>query len=153
MRNNNSKEQANLGFAIFARPLLFCNYFRCRLKPLPCTVKEKKIAKKEKQREKNVITVIVSRRCSSFQYLVESLTTHIIKYLHTMTINFLICIRNQGLFPTLKKTRVQYSKPPKKVHLINIFTGSQSWNIQHHGQTIHPTEKLISMNLFKFFVL
>ena len=33
--------------------------------------------------------------------------------------------------------------------LINIFTGSPSWNRQHHGQTIHPTEKLISMNLFK----
>ena len=25
----------------------------------------------------------------------------------------------------------------------------KSWNRQHHGQTIHPTEKLISMNLFK----
>ena len=36
-------------------------------------------------------------------------------------------------------------------YLINIFTGSQSWNRQHHGQAIHPspTEKLISMNLFK----
>ena len=28
------------------------------------------------------------------------------------------------------------------VYLINIFTGSQSWNRQNHGQTIHPTEKL-----------
>ena len=25
----------------------------------------------------------------------------------------------------------------------------KSWNWQHHGQTIHPTENLISMNLFK----
>ena len=25
----------------------------------------------------------------------------------------------------------------------------KSWNRQHHGQTIHPTKKLISMNLFK----
>ena len=33
-------------------------------------------------------------------------------------------------------------------NLINIFTGSQSWNRQHHGQTIHPTEKLTSMNLY-----
>ena len=32
--------------------------------------------------------------------------------------------------------------------LINIFTGSLGWNRQHHGQTIHPTKKLISMNLF-----
>ena len=35
------------------------------------------------------------------------------------------------------------------VDLINIFTGSSFRNRQHHGQTIHPTEKLISMNLFK----
>ena len=25
--------------------------------------------------------------------------------------------------------------------LINIFTGSPSWNRQHHGQTIHSKEK------------
>ena len=25
----------------------------------------------------------------------------------------------------------------------------ESWNRQHHGQTIHPTEKLILMNVFK----
>ena len=48
------------------------------------------------------------------------------------------------------KQRVQIIK----VNIINIFrtpifTGSQSWNRQHHGQTIHPTEKWISMNLFK----
>ena len=35
------------------------------------------------------------------------------------------------------------------VDLINIFTRSSFWNRQHYGQTIHPTEKLISMNLFK----
>ena len=35
------------------------------------------------------------------------------------------------------------------LYLINIFTGSQSWNRQHQGQTIYPTEELISMNLFK----
>ena len=43
------------------------------------------------------------------------------------------------------KQRVQIIK----VNIINIFTGCQSWNSQHHGQTIHPTEKLISMNLVK----
>ena len=32
-------------------------------------------------------------------------------------------------------------------NLINNFTGSQK--NQHHDQTIHPTKKLISMNLFK----
>ena len=36
-----------------------------------------------------------------------------------------------------------------RLNLINILTGSQSWNRQHHGQTIHSKEKLISMNLFK----
>jgi hypothetical protein len=35
------------------------------------------------------------------------------------------------------------------IHLINIFSRSQSWNRQHHGQTVNPTEKLISINLFK----
>ena len=25
----------------------------------------------------------------------------------------------------------------------------ESWNRQHHGQTIYPTEKFTSMNLFK----
>ena len=40
----------------------------------------------------------------------------------------------------------------KENYLINIFTGSQFWNRQHYGQTIHPTEKMISMNLFRFFV-
>ena len=25
----------------------------------------------------------------------------------------------------------------------------ECWNIQHHGQTIHPIENLIPMNLFK----
>ena len=35
------------------------------------------------------------------------------------------------------------------VDLINIFTGSPSWNRQHHSQTIYSTENLISMNLFK----
>ena len=35
------------------------------------------------------------------------------------------------------------------INLINIFTGSQSWNRRHHRQTIHPTEKLNSMNLFR----
>ena len=35
-------------------------------------------------------------------------------------------------------------------NLINIFTGSPSWNTLHHGQTIHsPTENLISLILFK----
>ena len=34
-------------------------------------------------------------------------------------------------------------------YLINIFTGGPGWNRQHHRQTINPTEKLISMNLFK----
>ena len=38
---------------------------------------------------------------------------------------------------------------PNKCNLINIFIGSPSWNSQNHGQTIHPTEKFISMNLFK----
>ena len=33
-----------------------------------------------------------------------------------------------------------------QVYLINIFTASPSWQ---HNQTIHLTEKLISMNLFK----
>ena len=30
-----------------------------------------------------------------------------------------------------------------------FFTDSQSWNRQHHWQTIHRTEKWISMNLLK----
>ena len=34
-------------------------------------------------------------------------------------------------------------------NLINIFIGSPSWNRQHHSQTIHSKEMLISMNLFK----
>ena len=34
-------------------------------------------------------------------------------------------------------------------YLINIFTGSQSWNRRYHGKTIHPTEKFISIYLFK----
>ena len=34
-------------------------------------------------------------------------------------------------------------------HFINTFTGSLCCKRQHHGQTIHPKEKLISMNLFK----
>ena len=25
----------------------------------------------------------------------------------------------------------------------------KSWNLQHHGQTIHPTEKFTLMNLYK----
>ena len=29
-----------------------------------------------------------------------------------------------------------------KEHLINIFTGSQSWNRQHHGKTTHPHRKV-----------
>ena len=33
--------------------------------------------------------------------------------------------------------------------IINIFTGSQSWNRRLHGQTIQPNRKLMSMNLFK----
>ena len=37
----------------------------------------------------------------------------------------------------------------KSDNLINIFTGSWCWNRHHHGQTIHPTEKFISMNLFE----
>ena len=36
-------------------------------------------------------------------------------------------------------------------HLINSFTGVPGWNRQHHGQTIYPTEKFTSMNLFKIF--
>ena len=39
---------------------------------------------------------------------------------------------------------------PNKCNLINICVGSPSRNSQHHGQTIHSTEKRISMNLFKF---
>ena len=35
------------------------------------------------------------------------------------------------------------------LHLINILLVVESWNRQHHGQNIHPTEKLISVNLFK----
>ena len=34
-------------------------------------------------------------------------------------------------------------------HLINILLIVESWNRQHHGQNIHPTEKSISVNLFK----
>ena len=33
------------------------------------------------------------------------------------------------------------------IWLIDSFTYSPGWNRQHHSQTIHPTEKLISMNL------
>ena len=36
-----------------------------------------------------------------------------------------------------------------QVYTVNIFTGGPSWNKQQHDQTIHSTEKLISMNLFK----
>ena len=35
------------------------------------------------------------------------------------------------------------------VNLINIFTGSPSWNSHDHDQTIHTNENFISMNLFK----
>ena len=38
-------------------------------------------------------------------------------------------------------------------NLINIFTGSQSWNRQHYGQTIRPKEKLISINFFSLHIL
>ena len=38
---------------------------------------------------------------------------------------------------------------PNKCNLIDIFIGSLPWNSQHHDQTIHSTEKFISMNLFK----
>ena len=34
-------------------------------------------------------------------------------------------------------------------NLINFFNGSPSWNRQHYGQTIHPTESFISLILFK----
>ena len=36
----------------------------------------------------------------------------------------------------------------KKISSIFLLV-VESWNRQHHGQTIHPTEKLNSMNLFK----
>ena len=38
---------------------------------------------------------------------------------------------------------------PIQRYLINIFTGSWCWNRQHHGQTIHPTEKFYLLNFFK----
>ena len=46
-----------------------------------------------------------------------------------------------------------FAKETICTYLINIFIGGPSWNRQHHGQTIHPTENLISMNLFKIFWL
>ena len=33
-----------------------------------------------------------------------------------------------------------------KCHFINCFTCSPCWNRHHHGQTIHPIKKFISMN-------
>ena len=52
----------------------------------------------------------------------------------------------------LKKITSFFETVEKKASdLVNIFTGSQSWNRQHYDQTIHPTEKLTSMNLFKIF--
>ena len=57
-----------------------------------------------------------------------------------------IFLRNQTLIMTEKWQHVPFDIN-KWFHLINIFTGSLGWNRQHHSQTIHPTEKLISMNL------
>ena len=34
--------------------------------------------------------------------------------------------------------------PEYKIYLSNIFTVSSGWNRQHHDQTIHLTEKLMS---------
>ena len=33
------------------------------------------------------------------------------------------------------------------IYLINIFTHTWPWYCHHHGQTIHPTENFISINL------
>ena len=46
-------------------------------------------------------------------------------------------------------TKVDWGPEVSKIHLINSFTGSPGCNRQHHGQTIYPTEKFTSMNLFK----
>ena len=44
-------------------------------------------------------------------------------------------------------------KPPLKMPIwivyLNKRHGSWGWNRQHHGQSIHPTKKFTSMNLFK----
>ena len=42
------------------------------------------------------------------------------------------------------KQRVQIIK----VNIINIFTCSQSWNRQHHGQTIHTSHRKVYFNEF-----
>ena len=52
------------------------------------------------------------------------------------------------------KTATAWKIPDDVPLLLDYFisstiTGSQSWNRRHNGQTIHPIEKLISMNLFK----
>ena len=39
-----------------------------------------------------------------------------------------------------------YSKLHITYNLLNTFTGSPSWNRQHHGQTIHPTENEFVQN-------
>ena len=45
--------------------------------------------------------------------------------------------RVQGTITILKNQK----EKNVKMNLINIFSGSSGWNRQHHGQTIHPTEK------------
>ena len=50
-----------------------------------------------------------------------------------------------------------YKAPPFKVsklwHLTNTFTGSQSWNRQHHGQTIHPIFKIFCVMKWAWLLL
>ena len=43
----------------------------------------------------------------------------------------------------------EFAFPDFLANLINIFTGNPCWNSQHQGQTIHPTEQFILMNLFE----
>ena len=45
-------------------------------------------------------------------------------------------------------TKVDWGPEVSKIHVINSFTGRQ-----HHGQTIYPTEKFTSMNLFKILLI
>ena len=66
-------------------------------------------------------------------------------------------VQNMNLGLTLKAEAIHLTHNVLKsflekyyqLNLNQYFFGSSSWNSQRCGQTIHPTEKLISMNLFK----
>ena len=58
---------------------------------------------------------------------------------------------NLKFFVRFEITSFQRSGNEKFAILSIFLLVVESWNRQHHGQTIHPTEKFNSMNLFKKF--